>query len=80
MKTLTIKNLPDHVHAWLKVRAQGSNRSLNREVIHLLEQAASGRPSSQEDVLMERIRALRERFSGELTSEEVDKAIAEGRP
>jgi plasmid stability protein len=33
MKTLTIRGLPDEVHAFLKNRAQSNRRSLNQEVI-----------------------------------------------
>ena len=33
MKTLTIRGLPDEVHALLKNRAHSNRRSLNREVI-----------------------------------------------
>jgi plasmid stability protein len=37
MKSLTIKNIPDDLHAALKRRAELNYRSLNREIISILE-------------------------------------------
>jgi plasmid stability protein len=36
-KTLTIRNVPEGLHAQLKRRAEQHHRSLNSEVVHLLE-------------------------------------------
>ena len=38
MPTLTIKNLPETLHARLKLQAQSHRRSLNQEAIHCLEE------------------------------------------
>jgi plasmid stability protein len=37
MSTLVIRNLPDPLHERLKVQAERNHRSVNREVIRLLE-------------------------------------------
>ena len=37
MSALVIKNLPDHLHAQLKLQAQRNHRSLTKEAIQLLE-------------------------------------------
>ena len=42
MKTLSIKNVPDAVHRQLKQRAGRHHRSLNGELLAVLEEALSG--------------------------------------
>ena len=37
MSALVIKNLPEHLHAQLKLQAQRNHRSLTKEAIQLLE-------------------------------------------
>ena len=37
MSALVIKNLPDHLHAQLKLQAQRNHRSLTKEAIQLIE-------------------------------------------
>ena len=37
MPTLTLRDVPQQLHAWLKRRASAHRRSLNQEVIALLE-------------------------------------------
>ena len=43
MPTLTIKNLPEALHARLKLQAQSHRRSLNQEAIHCLEEMVLSR-------------------------------------
>ncbi|MBP7950470.1 MAG: hypothetical protein KA004_12515 [Verrucomicrobiales bacterium] len=46
--TLTLKNIPPHIHRGLKAQAQRHKRSLNQEAIYCLEQALTAggeRPS-----------------------------------
>jgi plasmid stability protein len=78
MASITIKNLPDHVHRRLRLRAESKHRSLNREIIHILTEATD-EPERPDD-LPERAALLRSRFGGELTREEIDAARTEGRP
>jgi plasmid stability protein len=56
--TLTIKSMPDGVVKKLKARAARNRRSLNSEVIHLLELATRATPVDVEAQLA-RIRAKR---------------------
>jgi plasmid stability protein len=42
MKTLSIKNVPDRIHRRLKERARSHHRSLNGELLALLEKALDG--------------------------------------
>lgn len=78
MADLSIKKVPEHLHLRLKRRAQQHHRSLNGEVLAILEEAVAAEGAEIPDRL-ERIRELRSRFSGELTAEEVRAAIEEGR-
>jgi len=48
MATVLIKNLPDALHQQLKRRAEKHHRSLNKEVIALIEAALTG--PQEEDV------------------------------
>jgi len=41
MASLTLKNLPEDLLARLRARAASDRRSLNREVLHLLDRALS---------------------------------------
>jgi plasmid stability protein len=58
-KTLTIRNVPDIVHAKLKRRAEKHRRSLNSEGLHLLEEA-TGEGEIDRDAVWEEIRRRRE--------------------
>ena len=58
-KTLTLKNLPDALHARLSAAAKRHRRSLNNEATVCLEAGLSSAPSSVEQQL-KTIRALRE--------------------
>lgn len=42
MGTLVIKNLPDHLHARLKQRAQRNHRSVTKEAVSLIETGLTG--------------------------------------
>ena len=78
MASMLIKNLPDDLHQALKQRAKRHHRSLNKEIIALLEDALH-RPTS--DALLEpddvrqtranRLRALRGNYRSSLSSSEV---------
>ncbi|HYN78570.1 MAG TPA: Arc family DNA-binding protein [Lamprocystis sp. (in: g-proteobacteria)] len=53
MADLTIRGVPDELHAWLKEQARAHHRSVNREAIALIESMRAGtaparlRPSAQ---------------------------------
>ena len=80
MATITLKNVPDEVHAALKQRAQRHKRSLNQEAIFCLDQAL-GRGARDGRVLLAEIRDLRSRVPlKEVDLEWVGSARRQGRP
>lgn len=83
MATLTIRNLPEELHARLKVRARQNHRSLNQEVIAELSLMASVETAEDRAARVEQevrdIDALRARAKGFLTAEEISQAVADGR-
>jgi plasmid stability protein len=80
MVTITLKNVPDDVHAALKRQAVANKRSLNQEAIHCLDLVLRRRPVDTDSMLSE-IRALRAR-SGvkKVELEWLDQAKRQGRP
>jgi antitoxin FitA len=71
MASLLIKNLPEDLHHRLKIRAQRHHRSMNKEVITLLETALA-QPHLEE-------LPAPVRLSKPLTQEILDQAREEGR-
>ena len=80
MASLTIKGLPDRLYRQIKERAASNRRSVNGEVISILEDAVGARRVDVEQILAE-ARALRRLTADHpITTEEIDAAIAHGRP
>ena len=84
MATLTIRNLPEELHATLKLRAKRNHRSVNQEVIAELSLAITHETPEERNARVEReireIEALRARAKGFLTAEEIEEAKQDGRP
>jgi plasmid stability protein len=59
MATLTIKNIPEEVYERLKRRAKVRRRSINQEVIAVIERALEA-PPIDVDAALERTRKIRE--------------------
>lgn len=79
MRTLTIKNIPDDLYDLLKRQAGLNRRSLNSEVIMLIEQAV-GSPRYSVEAALQRARKLRERAEEyRFSDEEIEEAIEAGR-
>lgn len=80
MKTLTIRGLPDEVHARLKKQAQENRRSLNQEVIAEL---VSGERNNERGAfvrsMLEEADAVYGAVSKPMTTDEIRKAIDDGR-
>jgi antitoxin FitA len=79
MATLTIKNLPDELYEQIKTSAAVNRRSINQEVIYLIEQVLAANAVGQEATL-EEVRVLREQLGIYVTDEEINQAKNEGRP
>ena len=81
MASITLKNIPDALYERLKYFAKRRHRSLNSEIIYNLERSV-GLPEEDPKELRIQMTAFRERVGkkGQLTDEEIEKAIIEGRP
>lgn len=79
-KTLTLKNLPDTLHARLAAAAKRHRRSLNNEAIVCLE-AGLGDDASPVEIQLAQIRALRHSLGPHsFDPDEIDAFKREGRP
>ena len=86
MATLTIRNLPDGVHAALRERARRNHRSVNQQVIAELSSGRAGTDEERTERARTRVRdataeidVIRSRMKRFLTAEEIDAAVEEGR-
>lgn len=80
MPTLTVKNIPDDLYNALKARAKANRRSLNSEILVILEEIMMPKRVDVDDLVAE-ARQLREKTAGYyLTDDLLRQAIDEGRP
>lgn len=79
MATITIKNIPDDLYEELKAQAAANRRSINNEVITIIERAFRSYKPSPEEVLAQarRLRELTAHYV--ITAEEVEQWVNEGR-
>lgn len=77
MATITLKNIPEGLYGKLKESASDHHRSINSEVIHLLESALLPQEISSEERIR-RVRALRPKIEP-ATAEQIMALIEEGR-
>lgn len=79
MATLTIKNVPDSVYKRLKQQAKNNRRSINNEVITILENVLPPKERDVDKILEEarKIRQLTANYT--LTEEELNRWKNEGR-
>jgi plasmid stability protein len=78
MATVTVKDLPEKLHRQLKARALRHRRSLNSEIISVLE-AATASQKVDPDSLLARAAALRSRVGGRLTDSDLAALRRAGR-
>ncbi len=79
MATLTVKNLPDELYEKIKASAAANRRSINQEVIFLMERILTVEEESFEKTLAE-ARRLRDQLGIYVTDAELSQAKNEGRP
>jgi plasmid stability protein len=80
MTSLTIKNIPEEIYIRLKESATVNRRSINSEVITILDSALQSGPIDP-DAWLPAVRRLREKSAGYfVTEEELDEAKRSGRP
>ena len=73
-KTLTLRNVPDAVAGALRKRAKRNGRSVQRELLDIVEAAVV-----DEAAAIEQLAVIRARLSRPLGEDEIRAAIAEGR-
>lgn len=79
MPTITVKNIPEDVYELFKEQAKRNRRSINNELIILMERAVT-RYRIDPEKFIEEARAIRESIDFVITDEELEQAINEGRP
>jgi len=80
MPNLTVKNIPPIVYERLKMQAENNRRSINSEIITILEQALQMRNTSEMEQILEGIRKVRELTAHYVaTEEEITRWKNEGR-
>lgn len=82
MATLTIRNLPETVHASLRVRAAKAGRSMEEEARRVIEAAVAEPVDGQAEIAARVAKAqamVRDMFGGKLPDGAVDAFIAERR-
>ncbi|MEJ0001178.1 MAG: Arc family DNA-binding protein [Verrucomicrobiota bacterium] len=79
MPSITLKAIPKSVHSALKARAKRHKRSLNQEMIAVLEESVA--PSRKVDVeaMIARAKRFRESLKFTTTAEEIDRFKRMGR-
>jgi antitoxin FitA len=77
--TITVKNIPEQIYERIKAQAKANHRSINGEILSILEQAVSLPPIDVQATL-ERARKVRELTAKyTVTADEIEKMINEGR-
>lgn len=80
MTSLTIKNIPDPLYRELKRTAQAHRRSINNEVIVLLEEKLLAKRRTPDEWIVA-ARKIRSKIpAGAITEEGIENTINEGRP
>jgi plasmid stability protein len=78
--SITVKNIPGKLYKKLKARAEADRRSVNSEIILILDGALSVRSLKPEDMIA-LARQLRAKTRGAgITDEFINQAKREGRP
>ena len=75
---VTLKEFPPDLHSRLKSLAEESGRSLNRQIVYLLDASTSPRKVDDSD-LLHRIKANRQRIGGRIDMKFLEQAISDGR-
>lgn len=78
MANVTIKDLPARLHQRLKMNAKLNRRSLNSEVIVLLEAALEPRKMNVSEILAA-ARAVRSQVKRQLSDLQIDRMKRQGR-
>jgi hypothetical protein len=78
--TITVKNIPPLIYERLKQQAENNHRSINSEIITILEQTLQMRSPSEMEQILEGVRKVRELTAHYVaTEEEITRWKNEGR-
>jgi len=80
MPSVTVKNIPDHAYTILKQVATINHRSINSEIICLIEKATISKVFNPEQYLIQAKRFRQKTKQFLLTDDILQKAKGEGRP
>lgn len=79
MPTITVRDVPDHIHQLLKQRAEEHRRSLNQEVLRVLEEAVAESADADRQALRRACMAEQERTpSWTVDPHEMKRTMREG--
>lgn len=79
MPTITVRNVPDHVHRHLKRRAEEPRRSLNQEVLRVLEETVAESSGSDRQTVRRSCMAEQEQTpSWTIDPSEMKRTMREG--
>ena len=73
MSTIVVRNLPDHLHALLKQRAEHNHRSMTKEVVYLIEAGLVGLATQRPLPPPVKLRSGRM-----LSIDDIESAVADG--
>jgi len=80
MATITLKNIPAELHRQLKKRAEEHHRSLNKEIIATLKSATDKTHRVDVEALIREARAVRAKFTRQISDAEINTWKRTGRP
>ena len=77
MASMTLRDVPDDLHRWLKQQARAHHRSVNKEAIAALESVRRQNPAEMPKPTVEEIMAIAQRLSSlpELDSRSAEEII-----
>jgi plasmid stability protein len=78
-KSFTLKNIPEDLYERIKARAERNHRSVNGEIIAILDETAGPRSRNVAGILA-LADELRSHTKGPLSDEFIGRAKREGRP
>ncbi|KPK10733.1 MAG: DNA-binding protein [Anaerolineae bacterium SG8_19] len=80
MYSITVKNIPEDIYESLKQSAKANRRSINSEIIFIIEEAVKSKKTAPEEFLV-RARLIREKTANyTITDDKFTQAKQAGRP
>ncbi len=80
MATITVKNIPEEIYEKIKLQAKAKGRSVNSEILSILEHAVQRlTPMDVQEVLERAHKTRRLTAHYTITNEEIDRWKKEGR-